>query len=131
MSTESYPDDLRYHPEHDWARVDGQEAVLGITWFAQDALGELVHFEAPEVGATLTKDQAYAEVESVKAVSDVIAPVSGEVVEVNRAVADAPETVNDDPYGEGWLVRVRLSDPGQADSLMDVEAYKQHLAEQG
>ena len=131
MSTESYPDDLRYHPEHDWARVDGEEAVLGITWFAQDALGELVHFEAPEVGATLTKDQAYAEVESVKAVSDVIAPVSGEVIEVNRAVADAPETVNDDPYGEGWLVRVRLTDPAEADALLDAEAYKQHLAEQG
>jgi len=130
-AAESYPDDLRYHPEHDWARVEGDEATLGITWFAQDALGELVHFEAPEEGARLTKDQAYAEVESVKAVSDVIAPLSGEVLEVNRAVADAPETVNEDPYGEGWLVRVRLSDPGQADSLMDVEAYKQHLAEQG
>ena len=130
-AAESYPDDLRYHPEHDWARVDGGEATLGITWFAQDALGELVHFEAPEEGATLTKDQAYAEVESVKAVSDVIAPLSGEVLEVNRAVADAPETVNDDPYGEGWLVRVRLTDPAEGDALMDAEAYKQHLAEQG
>ena len=130
-AAESYPDDLRYHPEHDWARVDGDEATLGITWFAQDSLGELVHFEAPEEGATLTKDQAYAEVESVKAVSDVIAPLSGEVLEVNRAVADAPETVNDDPYGEGWLVRVRLTDPGEADGLMNAEAYKQHLAEQG
>jgi glycine cleavage system H protein len=130
-AAESYPDDLRYHPEHDWARIDGDEAMLGVTWFAQDALGELVHFEAPEEGARLTKDQAYAEVESVKAVSDVIAPVSGEVLEVNPAVADAPETVNDDPYGAGWLVRVRLSDPGEADALMDVEAYKQHLAAQG
>jgi glycine cleavage system H protein len=130
-AAESYPDDLRYHREHDWARVEGGEATLGITWFAQDALGELVHFEAPEEGATLTKDQAYAEVESVKAVSDVIAPLSGEVLEVNRGVADAPETVNDDPYGEGWLVRVRLSDPGEADALMDAAAYKQHLAEQG
>jgi glycine cleavage system H protein len=130
-AAESYPDDLRYHPEHDWARIDGGEATLGITWFAQDALGELVHFEAPEEGATLTKDQAYAEVESVKAVSDVIAPLSGEVLEVNRAVADAPERVNDDPYGEGWLVRVRLTDPAEADALMDAEAYKQHLAEQG
>jgi len=130
-AAESYPEDLRYHPEHDWARVDGGEATLGITWFAQDALGELVHFEAPEEGATLTKDQAYAEVESVKAVSDVIAPLSGEVLEVNRAVADAPETVNDDPYGGGWLVRVRLTDPAEADALMDAEAYKQHLAEQG
>jgi len=130
-AAESYPDDLRYHPEHDWARVDDGEATLGITWFAQDSLGELVHFEAPDEGATLTKDQAYAEVESVKAVSDVIAPLSGEVLEVNRAVADAPETVNDDPYGEGWLVRVRLTDPAEADALMDAEAYKQHLAEQG
>ena len=130
-AAESYPDDLRYHPEHDWARVEDGEATLGITWFAQDALGELVHFEAPEEGATLTKDQAYAEVESVKAVSDVIAPLSGEVLEVNRAAADAPEMVNDDPYGEGWLVRVRLTDPGEADALMDAEAYKQHLAEQG
>jgi glycine cleavage system H protein len=130
-AAESYPDDLRYHREHDWARVEGGEATLGITWFAQDALGELVHFEAPEEGATLMKDQAYAEVESVKAVSDVIAPLSGEVLEVNRGVADAPETVNDDPYGEGWLVRVRLSDPGEADALMDAAAYKQHLAEQG
>jgi glycine cleavage system H protein len=130
-AAESYPDDLRYHREHDWARVEGGEATLGITWFAQDALGELVHFEAPEEGATLTKDQAYAEVESVKAVSDVIAPLSGEILEVNRGVADAPETVNDDPYGEGWLVRVRLSDPGEADALMDAAAYKQHLAEQG
>jgi glycine cleavage system H protein len=130
-AAESYPDDLRYHPEHDWARVDGGEATLGITWFAQDALGELVHFEAPEEGSTLTKDQAYAEVESVKAVSDVVAPLSGEVLEVNRAVADAPETVNEDPYGEGWLVRVRLSDPGEAEALMNVEAYKRHLAEEG
>ena len=130
-AAESYPEDLRYHPEHDWARVEGGEATLGITWFAQDSLGELVHFEAPEEGATLTKDQAYAEVESVKAVSDVIAPLSGEVLEVNRAVADAPETVNDDPYGDGWLVRVRLTDPAEADALMDAEAYKQHLAEQG
>jgi glycine cleavage system H protein len=131
MAAESYPDDLRYHAEHDWARIEDGEATFGITWFAQDALGELVHFEAPENGATLTKDRSYAEVESVKAVSDVIAPLSGEVLEVNGAVVDAPETVNDDPYGSGWLVRVRLSDPGEADSLMDVEAYKQHLAEQG
>jgi glycine cleavage system H protein len=130
-AAESYPEDLRYHPEHDWARVEGDEATLGITWFAQDALGELVHFEAPEEGTTLTKDQAYAEVESVKAVSDVIAPLSGDVLEVNRAVADAPETVNDDPYGEGWLVRVRLADAAEADGLMNAEAYKQHLAEQG
>jgi len=130
-AAESYPEDVRYHPEHDWVRIDGDEATFGVTWFAQDALGELVHFEAPEEGATVTKDQSYAEVESVKAVSDVIAPLSGEVVEVNSAVANAPETVNEDPYGDGWLVRVRLSDPGQVDALMDVEAYKQHVAEQG
>jgi glycine cleavage system H protein len=129
-AAESYPDDLRYHPDHDWARVEDGEATLGITWFAQDALGELVHFEAPEEGATLAKDKAYAEVESVKAVSDVIAPLSGELLEVNLSAADAPETVNDDPYGEGWLVRVRLTDPGEADALMDAEAYKQHVAEQ-
>jgi glycine cleavage system H protein len=129
-AAESYPDDLRYHPEHDWVRVEGDEATFGITWFAQDALGELVHFEAPEEGAALTKDEAYAEVESVKAVSDVIAPLSGEVVEINGAVVDAPETVNEDPYGNGWLVRVRLSDPDEADALMDVEAYRQHVAEQ-
>jgi glycine cleavage system H protein len=130
-AAESYPDELRYHPEHDWARIEDGEAIFGVTWFAQDALGELVHFEAPEEGATLTKDESYAEVESVKAVSDVVAPLSGEVLAVNRVVVDAPETVNDDPYGEGWLVRVRLSDPGEADGLMDVDTYKQHLAEQG
>jgi len=130
VSTESYPDDLRYHPEHDWARVDGEEAVLGITWFAQDALGELVHFEAPEVGATLTKDQAYAEVESVKAVSDVIAPLSGEVLEVNEKAVDEPETINEAPYGEGWLVRIRLADPAEVDALLDPDAYRAHIAEQ-
>jgi glycine cleavage system H protein len=130
MAAESYPDDLRYHREHDWARVDGEDATFGITWFAQDALGELVHFEPPEEGTAVAKDQAYAEVESVKAVSDVIAPLSGEIVEVNRAVVEAPETVNADPYEDGWLVRVRLSDPGEADSLLDAEAYRQHLAEQ-
>jgi glycine cleavage system H protein len=130
-AAESYPDDVRYHPEHDWARIEDGEATFGITWFAADALGELVHFEPPAEGATVTKDQAYAEVESVKAVSDVIAPLSGEVLEVNRAVADAPETVNEDPYAGGWLVRVRLSDLSEVDALMDVEAYKQHLAEQG
>jgi glycine cleavage system H protein len=130
-AAESYPDELRYHSEHDWARVEDGEATFGVTWFAQDALGELVHFEAPEEGATLKKDESYAEVESVKAVSEVVAPLSGEVVAVNRAVVDAPETVNDDPYGEGWLVRVRLTEPGEAEALMDVDAYKQHLAEQG
>ncbi len=127
---ESYPEDLRYHPEHDWAHLEGDEAVLGITWFAADSLGELVHFEPPEVGATVTKDEPYGEVESVKAVSDVIAPLSGEVLEVNGDVVDAPETVNDDPYGRGWLVRIRLSDPSEVDTLLDVDAYKQVLAEQ-
>jgi len=129
-AAESYPDDLKYHREHDWAKVDGDEAVLGVTWFAQDALGELVHFEAPAPGSSVAKDSSYGEVESVKAVSDVIAPLSGEVLEVNEAVVDAPETVNDDPYGNGWLIRVRLSDPSEVDSLLDVEAYKQVLAEQ-
>ena len=130
-AAESYPDELRYHPEHDWARIEGDEAVLGITWFAQDALGELVHYEPPEEGAEVAKGSSYGEVESVKAVSDVIAPLSGEILEVNRAVADAPETVNDDPYGEGWLVRVRLTDPSEADSLLDADDYRRHLAEQG
>jgi glycine cleavage system H protein len=128
-ATESYPDELKYHREHDWARVDGDEAVLGITWFAQDALGELVHYEAPEQGATIAKDEAYGEVESVKAVSDVIAPLSGEVLEVNAKVVAAPETVNEDPYGDGWLLRIRLSDPSEVDSLLDVEAYKQVVAD--
>jgi len=129
-AAESYPDDLKYHSEHDWARIEGDEAVLGITWFAQDALGELVHFEAPSQGATIAKDTSYGEVESVKAVSDVIAPLSGEVLEVNAAVVDAPETVNDDPYGNGWLIRIRLSDASEVDTLLDLDAYKQVLAEQ-
>ena len=130
MAAEHYPDDLRYHPEHDWARIDGEEATFGITWFAQDALGELVHFEPPAESRGVTRDQPYAEVESVKAVSDVIAPLSGEVVEVNQALVDAPETVNADPYGEGWIVRVRLSNPDEVDALMDAQAYRQYLAEQ-
>ena len=128
-AAESYPDDLRYHPEHDWARIEGDEAVLGITWFAQDSLGELVHYEPPSQGATISRDSSYGEVESVKAVSDVIAPLSGEVLEVNQKVVDAPETVNDDPYGEGWLVRIRLSDSSEVDSLLDVDRYKQVVAE--
>jgi glycine cleavage system H protein len=129
-AAESYPDDLKYHREHDWARIDGDEAVLGITWFAQDALGELVHFEAPEQGATVAQDQSYGEVESVKAVSEVIAPLSGEVIEVNNAVVDAPETVNDDPYGNGWLIRIRMTDTSEVDGLLDAEAYKQVVADQ-
>jgi glycine cleavage system H protein len=128
-ANESYPDDLRYHPEHDWARVDGDEATLGITWYAQDSLGELVLFEAPAAGASLTKDEAYAEVESVKAVSDVVAPLSGEVLEVNQKAVDQPETVNEDPYGEGWLVRIRLSDASEVDALLDAESYRAHVAE--
>ena len=112
-AAESYPDDLKYHPEHDWARIEGDEATLGITWFAQDALGELVHFEAPEVGATVTKDASYGEVESVKAVSDVVSPLSGEVLEVNQKAVDEPEIVNEDPYGDGWLIRIRMSDPAE------------------
>jgi glycine cleavage system H protein len=129
-AAESYPDDLEYHPEHDWARIEGDEATLGITWFAQDALGELVHYEAPAVGATVTKDGEYGEVESVKAVSGVVAPLSGEVLEVNERAVDEPEIVNEDPYGEGWLVRIRMSDASEADALMDVAAYKAHVAEQ-
>ena len=127
---ESYPDNLRYHAEHDWARIDGEEATIGITWFAQDSLGELVHFEPPEVGSTVSQGSACGEVESVKAVSDVIAPLSGEVLEVNQKAVDEPEVVNDDPYGEGWLARIRLSDAAEADALMDAEAYRAHVAEQ-
>ena len=127
MADASYPDDLKYHHEHDWARVDGEEATFGITWYAQDALGEVVFFDPPEVGAQLSKDQAYAEVESVKAVSDVFAPLSGEIVEVNEALADSPENVNADPYGDGWMVKVRLSDPSEVDALMDVAAYRELL----
>ena len=129
-AAESYPEELKYHREHDWARVDGDEAVLGITWFAQDALGELVHFEAPTQGSQVAKDSSYGEVESVKAVSDVIAPLSGEVLEVNQSAVDAPERINDDPYGAGWLIRIRLADPSEVDSLLDAAAYKQVLAEQ-
>jgi glycine cleavage system H protein len=124
---ESYPDDLTYHPEHDWARVHDGEATLGITWFAQDALGELVHYEPPDEGSAISKDESYGEVESVKAVSDLIAPLSGEVIEVNAKVVDAPETVNDDPYGEGWLVRIRVSDPSELNSLLDANAYRAQL----
>jgi glycine cleavage system H protein len=124
---ESYPEDLKYHPEHDWARIEGDTAVFGITWYAQDALGEVVFYDPPEVGATLTKDQTYAEVESVKAVSDVFAPLSGEITEVNEALGDSPELINSDPYGEGWMVKVRLSDPSEVESLLDVAAYKDLL----
>ena len=127
MADESYPAELRYHPEHDWARVDDDEATFGITWFAQDQLGELVFFEAPAVGTQISKDESYAEVESVKAVSDVIAPLSGEIIETNEALAEAPENVNSDPYGEGWLVKVRLSDPSEAEQLLDAAAYRQHI----
>jgi glycine cleavage system H protein len=129
-AAESYPDELRYHPEHDWARVEGEEAVLGITWFAQDALGELVHFEAPTVGDTVAKDRPYGEVESVKAVSEVVSPLSGEVLEVNEKAVEEPEVVNDDPYGEGWLVRIRLSAPDEVETLLDADAYRALVAEQ-
>jgi glycine cleavage system H protein len=124
----SYPDDLLYHPEHDWARVDGEEATFGITWYAQDSLGEVVFFDPPAVGTEVTKDQSYAEVESVKAVSDVVAPLSGEIVAVNDGLSGSPETINEDPYGEGWLVRVRLSDPSETESLLDAARYEESLA---
>jgi glycine cleavage system H protein len=129
-ASESYPEDLLYHREHDWARIDGNEAVLGVTWYAADSLGELVHYEPPEEGATIAKDEPYGEVESVKAVSDVIAPLSGEVLEVNARVREAPETVNEDPYGDGWLVRIRLSEPSETDQLLDVAAYRELIASQ-
>jgi glycine cleavage system H protein len=124
----SYPDDLKYHPEHDWARIDGDNATFGITWYAQDQLGEVVFFDPPAVGTTINKDAPYAEVESVKAVSDVVAPLSGEVTEVNEALKDSPEQVNEDPYGEGWLVKVKLSDPSELDSLLDAESYRSSLS---
>jgi glycine cleavage system H protein len=129
-ATETYPDNLKYHREHDWARIDDDEATLGITWYAQDALGELVHYEPPEEGATISKDAPYGEVESVKAVSDLIAPLSGEVLEVNQKVVGEPETVNQDPYGEGWLIRIRLSDPGEVADLLDAKEYQRLLADQ-
>ncbi len=129
-ATESYPVDLKYHREHDWARIEGGEVVFGITWKAQDMLGELVFFQPPAVGSTVVKDGAYGEVESVKAVSDLVAPLSGKVIAINEKVQSEPETINADPYGEGWLVRVELSDPGEAEALLDVEAYKQLLVEE-
>jgi glycine cleavage system H protein len=127
MSEPSYPDDLRYHAEHDWARIEGDEATFGITWYAQDALGEVVFVDAPAVGSAVNRDATYTEVESVKAVSDVIAPLSGEIIAINEKLADAPETINEDPYGDGWLVRVRLSDPSEADALMDSASYQASL----
>ena len=129
-ATESYPAELKYHKEHDWARVDGDEATLGITWFAQDSLGELVHFEAPDEGSTIERDEPYGEVESVKAVSSLISPLSGRVLEVNQKVVEEPETVNEDPYGDGWLIRITLADASEVDSLLDVARYKQVLDEQ-
>ena len=128
-ASESYPDDLLYHREHDWARIDGDEAVLGVTWYAQDALGELVHYEPPDVGATVSRNASYGEVESVKAVSDLIAPLSGEVLEVNQQVVDAPETVNEDPYGAGWLIRIRMSDTAERDELLSLDDYRKVLDE--
>jgi glycine cleavage system H protein len=128
MADASYPEDLLYHPEHDWVRIDGDTATFGITWFAQDALGEVVFFDPPEIGTAVTKDESYAEVESVKAVSDVIAPLSGEIVEVNTGLGDKPEVINDDPYGEGWMVKVKLSDPGETDALLDPAAYTATLS---
>jgi glycine cleavage system H protein len=122
-----YPEDLRYHAEHDWARIDGDTATFGITWYAQDTLGEVVFFDPPTVGSTVTKDESYAEIESVKAVSDVVAPLSGEIVEVNTALGDEPGTVNSDPYGEGWMVKVRLSDVSELDTLLDAAAYTASL----
>jgi glycine cleavage system H protein len=123
----SYPDDLLYHPEHDWARIEGEQATFGITWFAQDALGEVVFFEPPPVGTVVSKDEPYTEVESVKAVSDVFAPLSGEIVEVNEALQDKPEAINDDPYGDGWLVKVRLTDAAEKDTLLAPDAYRASL----
>ena len=129
-ASESYPEDLLYNAEHDWARIEGDEAVLGITWYAADSLGELVHFEPPAAGSAVAIGRSYGEVESVKAVSDLISPLSGEVLEVNERVIAAPETVNEDPYGEGWLIRIRLAEPSEREGLLDVEAYRKALTEQ-
>ena len=128
MADPSYPDDLLYHPEHDWARISGDEATFGITWFAQDSLGEVVFFDPPAIGTQVSKDAPYTEVESVKAVSDVISPLSGEIVAINETLADKPETINEDPYGEGWLVKVKLSDPAEQDALLDAAAYESGLS---
>ncbi|HEX2410782.1 MAG TPA: glycine cleavage system protein GcvH [Solirubrobacteraceae bacterium] len=128
MADASYPDDVKYHPEHDWARIDGDVATFGITWYAQDQLGEVVFVEPPEVGKSISKDEPYAEIESVKAVSDVVAPLSGEIVEVNALLTDSPEKINEDPYGDGWLVRVRLSDVSEVDDLLDRETYEGSLS---
>jgi glycine cleavage system H protein len=127
LAEASYPEDLLYHPEHDWARIEGENATLGITWYAQDSLGEVVFYDPPEAGAQITKDQAYAEVESVKAVSDVIAPLSGEITEVNEALSEAPEKINEDPYGEGWLVKIKMTNPAEREELMSAADYQASL----
>jgi len=127
---ESYPEDLKYHREHDWARVEGDTATLGVTWYAQDALGEIVHFEPPEDGGSVARDESYGEVESVKAVSDLISPLSGDVVEVNADVVETPEKINEDPYGQGWLVKIKLTEPAEVDDLLDASAYRQLLESQ-
>ena len=127
MAEASYPEHLKYHPEHDWALIEGDEATFGVTWYAQDSLGEIVFFDPPAVGTQVTKDEPYAEVESVKAVSDVFAPLSGEIIEVNPGLEEEPEKVNEDPYGDGWMVKVRLSDPSEVDALLDVKAYEELL----
>ena len=124
MAEASNPSDLKYHPEHDWARIDGDTATLGITWYAQEQLGEVVFFDPPAVGTEVSKDKPYAEVESVKAVSDVVAPLSGEIVEVNETLGDMPEQINEDPYGAGWMVKVRLSNVDEVQQLMDASAYE-------
>jgi glycine cleavage system H protein len=128
MADATYPAELLYHSEHDWARIDGETAVFGVTWYAQDALGEVVFFDPPEVGSTVTAGESYAEVESVKAVSDVVAPLTGEIIEVNLGLGDTPEAINNDPYGDGWMVKIRLSDPSEVDGLMDVSAYEGTLS---
>jgi len=128
MAQASYPADLKYHAEHDWARIEGDEATFGITWYAQDSLGEIVFFDAPAVGTVVTKDEQYTEVESVKAVSDVVAPLSGEIIAINQELSSSPESVNEDPYGAGWLVKVKLSDPSEVDSLMDASTYEASLS---
>lgn len=124
-----YPADLKYDREHEWVRLDGDLAIIGISHFAQDQLGEVVYVDLPDAGRVLAAGDSFGEIESVKSVSELFTPVAGEIVEVNEALSDTPETVNEDPYGDGWMLKVRLSDPAEVDALMDADAYEAFLAE--
>ncbi|MRS12443.1 MAG: glycine cleavage system protein GcvH [Actinobacteria bacterium] len=125
-----YPKDLKYDREHEWVRAEGDVATIGISFFAQDQLGEVVYVDLPSAGDSVTAGVSFGEVESVKSVSELFSPVTGEIVEVNDALSDSPETVNEDCYGEGWMIKVRLSDTSQVDGLMDADGYQEFLAEE-